>query len=114
VKNRPTILIFSSAVALMLYIGGYFVVVDKQLRNPFISWPIRRPLPMVEYYRVASFRVIYQPAVWLDKKLFPKRWEYPRTSKEELAAVYKNIDPSRIAEMSKLSSTTPEPKPTAP
>jgi hypothetical protein len=67
-KPTPTILILSAVAALTLYIGGYFVVVHKRLQNPFISWPIRTPRPMVEYYQVPSLRVIYDPLVHLDKK----------------------------------------------
>jgi hypothetical protein len=101
VKTTPTILILSAVVALMFYVGGYFVVVHKRLQNPFISWPIRRPMPMVEYYQVPSLRVIYEPVVRLEKKSFPRRWVCPRTSDEEIAAVFKNIDVNRVFEMSK-------------
>ena len=104
VKTTPTSLILSAVAALALYVGGYFVVVHKQLQNPFIHWPIRRPIPMVEYYQVPSLQVIYEPLVRLDKKLFPRRWVYPRTSDAEIAAAFKNIDVNRMFEMSKPPS----------
>lgn len=100
-KPTRTILILSAFAALTLYIGGYCVVVHKALQNPFISWPIRAPRPMVEYYQVPGLRVIYEPLVRSDKKLFPKRWVCPPTSDEEIAAVFKTIDLNRIHDMSK-------------
>ena len=100
-KTTSTSLILSAVAALTLYVGAYFVVVHKRLQNPFISWPIRRPMPMVEYYQVPSLRVIYEPVVRLEKKLFPRRWVYPATSEAEIAAVCKNIDLNRVFEMSR-------------
>ena len=100
-KPTPSLLIVPAFAALTLYIGGYFVVVHKQLQNPFISWPMRAPRPMVEYYQVPGLRVIYEPLVRVDKKLFPNRWVCPPTSAEEIAALLKTMDLNRISEMCK-------------
>lgn len=105
VKTTPTILILSAVAALTLYFGAYFVVVHKRLQNPFISWPIRQPLPMVEYYQVPALQVIYEPMIRLDKELFPTRWVCPPTSEEEIAAALKNIDLNRVFEISKPPTT---------
>ena len=72
----------SAVTVLALYVGGYFVVVHKRLQNPFISWPIRRPLLMEAYYRVSSLQIIYEPIVLLDQKLFPARWVCQPTTKD--------------------------------
>jgi hypothetical protein len=105
VKTTSTILILLAAATLAFYAGGYFFVVHKRLQNPFISWPIRTPKPVVEFYQPHALQVIYEPMVRLDKKLFPKRWVCPPTPNEEIAAVFKNIDLNRIFEMSKTTGS---------
>ena len=80
-------------------------MVHNRLQNPFISWPIRTPRPMVEYYQVPALRVIYEPLVCIDKKLFPKRWVFPATSDKEIAAACKTIDLNRIHEMSQTPTS---------
>jgi hypothetical protein len=98
VRTRPRIVLLSVVSVLTLYIVGYFFVVHPRLQNPFVSWPIRRPLPTVAYYRVESLRLIYQPAVWLDQRYFPTRWICPPTPRTQYD---KGIDLNRIHEMSK-------------
>jgi hypothetical protein len=84
VSSKLWILGLVSAMAVsVLYVTGYFIVVQKRLRNPFISWPIMRPLPMVEYYSPAGLKALYEPVVRLDQKMFPKRWQCPPTPKEQ-------------------------------
>jgi hypothetical protein len=101
----------SAVTALTLYVGGYFFVMHKRLQNPFISWPVRRPLPMVAYYRVNSLRIIYEPVVRLDQKLFPTRWVCPPTPKEQYEVLFKSIHFNRILEMSKPPNDRLQPTP---
>src|SRR5579862_3368261 len=64
-----------SAIAIsVIYLCGYYFVVHQRLQNPFVSWPIRRGLPMVAYYQPSYLRPLYEPAVRLEQWLFPKRW----------------------------------------
>jgi len=82
-----------SALAVsILYLGGYFFVVHQRRRNPFISWPIRRPLPMEAYYSVSKLKPVYQPLVRLDQKMFPKRWQCQPTPSEQYALALTNLD----------------------
>ena len=110
VKTSPTTLIVSAVTVLTLYVGGYFFVVHKRLQNPFISWPIMRPLPMEAYYRVNSLEIIYEPLVRLDQRLFPKRWVCPPTPMHQYEILFKNIDLNRIHGISKPPKAT-EPTP---
>jgi len=106
-KTSSTILILSAVTILALYVGGYFVVVHKRLQNLFISWPIRRPLPMEAYYRVNSLRILYEPVVRLDQNLFPTRWVCPPTTKDQYEIVFKNFDLRRIPGISKSRESKP-------
>jgi|SRR5579872_4656489 len=103
-KGTPAIWILSAVIAVTLYLGGYFIVVGKRLRDPFISWPIMRPLPMSAYCRVKCFEIIYAPVVRLDWKLFPARWVFPPTAKEQYETLFRSVDLNRIHEMAKLTN----------
>ena len=110
-KTSSTILILSAVTILALYVGGYFFLVHKRLQNPFIRWPIMRPLPMEAYYRVNSLKIIYEPVVLLDQKLLPTRWVCPPTTKDQYEMVFKNFDLNRIPGISKSPNQPPESKP---
>jgi hypothetical protein len=90
---------------LFLYVAGYFFEVDRQLENPFISWPIVKPLPLQAYYRVGSLRIIYKPAVRLDQKLFPNHWWCQPTPKARYQILPKNFDLNRMPFVSTPSPT---------
>jgi hypothetical protein len=108
-KTKRNILTLSIVVVMVLYVAGYFFEVHQRLRNPFISWPIMRPLPMETYYRVSSLRVIYEPVVRLDQKLFPTRWFCQPTPKEQYEILIKTIDLNHIHQMSMPPNKSPEP-----
>jgi hypothetical protein len=63
------------ALAALLYLGSYLLMLDPVPRNPFLSGP--GPIPMEAHYRVASreLQTLYEPLVRLDRWAFPKRWQ---------------------------------------
>jgi hypothetical protein len=110
-KTTRNVWILLAVSMLAIYVAGYFLVVHKRLQNPFISWPIMRPLPMDAYYSPSSFKVIYEPIVRLDQKLFPARWMCPPTPKDEYEILLKGIDLNRVHKMSKSPNTALEATP---
>lgn len=120
VKTKGIILILPIVVILMVYVGGYFFVVHKRLVNPFISWPIMRPLPMEAYYRPYCLGFIYETVVRLDQKFFPMHWLCPPTPKKDYQFFPSDSIPdadlpfSISNQVSKLDKILPPSRATAP
>jgi hypothetical protein len=91
-RTRLNILVLSTTAFAVFYVVGYFLVVQKQLQNAFISWPILKPLPMKAYYRISCLRVIYEPIVRLDQMFFPLRWQCPPTPAEHYVIFPEGFD----------------------
>jgi hypothetical protein len=76
-------LILCLTFILIFYVAGYFFEVHQRLRNPFISWPIMKPLPMVADYRISVLKPLYEPVVRLNQKMFPQQWQCQPTPVEQ-------------------------------
>jgi len=90
VKTTRKILLLSAVAVSILYVTGYFIVVQKRLRNPFLSWQ-GKPLPMAEYYSPTGLKALYEPVVRLDQQVFPKRWQW-ESSKAFQRVLTNNLD----------------------
>jgi hypothetical protein len=104
-SNLPLCLALVLGAGLILYVAGYSFEVHQRLQNPFISWPVMRPLPLEAYYRVGSLKIIYEPAVRVDRKLFPKHWQCQPTPKAQYQILPNNFDLNRMSVVSTLSPT---------